>query len=289
MPEQGRDLPLQLEAADDAVDHAVREQELGALKAGRELLPNRLLDDARTGEADERALLGEVHLPEEREARRDAARGWVEEHAEVGKPRVPVALERRDGLGHLHQAEDAFLHARPSAGAEQYDGKTFRRSALEEARDLLADHGAHRPAHEGEQEGAPRHGTPLDACASDLHAFAGTRRLLRGADSLGVGLAVDELERVGGCEVRVPLLERALVEQQLTPPGGGELVVVAALRADFEVGGEGVGRERLAAPVALAEDALAEGLLLRGVALGRLLLGPGHDSPARGVPQDRER
>src|SRR6266481_928632 len=46
-----------LAALDDEVEHAVLEQELGALEPFGQLLADGLLDDARAGEADERLRL----------------------------------------------------------------------------------------------------------------------------------------------------------------------------------------------------------------------------------------
>src|SRR5690606_19880073 len=61
VPHDEGDLAAHLEAARDAVEHAVLEQELAPLEALRELLADGRLDDARTGEADERVGLGDVH------------------------------------------------------------------------------------------------------------------------------------------------------------------------------------------------------------------------------------
>ena len=121
-------------------------------------------------------------------------------------------------------------------------------------------------------------GRPSIAAAADLDPLARARRLLRGGDALGVRLAVDELQGVAGDQMRVPLLEQPLVEEELAPTCRPELVVLAALRAHFEVRREGLGGERLPAAVALAEDALAERLFLGRVALGGFLVRPGHAS-----------
>src|SRR5262249_12412046 len=103
------------------------------------------------------------------------------------------------------------------------------------------------------------------------------RLLLRGADAFLVGTAVAEVERVSGLERVVPGLDRAVVEEQPAPTVGVELVVMAALRADLERGGELVGGHGLAALVAAAEHADAERSLLAPVGGGQVLFGPGHD------------
>src|SRR5690606_33145029 len=86
--QEQRELRLELGARDDVVEHPVIEQELGALKPFGELLADGLLDDAWAGEADERARLGEVHVAEEREARRHAAGGGVPQHRDEGHVRL---------------------------------------------------------------------------------------------------------------------------------------------------------------------------------------------------------
>ena len=105
----------------------------------------------------------------------------------------------------------------PPDDVQEHHREALVRGALEEARDLLARDAPHRPAHEREEEGAPRDGNAADARAADLDGLPGLRRPLRRRDALGVGLAVDELERIGRLEVRVPLLDRAVVGEELPP------------------------------------------------------------------------
>src|SRR5215216_220736 len=76
---QGR---AEVAAVDDLVDHAVLELKLGALGAGRQLLLGDLLDDARPGEADESAGLGQHDVAEAGEAGGDPAGRRVGEQAE---------------------------------------------------------------------------------------------------------------------------------------------------------------------------------------------------------------
>src|ERR1700677_2668484 len=62
-PAQGlSEVLLHLFTRNDGVEEAVLQQKFGPLKAGWELLSNRLLNDAGTGEANERAGFGDVQV-----------------------------------------------------------------------------------------------------------------------------------------------------------------------------------------------------------------------------------
>src|SRR5262249_49113662 len=62
------DRRLELAAIDDQIHEAVLEQELASLESFWQLLADRLLDDARAGEPDERARFSDVEIAEHREA-----------------------------------------------------------------------------------------------------------------------------------------------------------------------------------------------------------------------------
>src|SRR5438105_15533809 len=66
--EEMRELVAHLAPVDDHVDGAVLEQELRALKTFGQRFPHRLLNDARTGEADQCARLGDHDVTDHREA-----------------------------------------------------------------------------------------------------------------------------------------------------------------------------------------------------------------------------
>src|SRR2546426_7778626 len=69
------DVGLQVFARDDGIEKAVLQQELGGLKTLRQLLANGLLDDARAGETDQRAGLGDVQITQHGVAGGHAAGG----------------------------------------------------------------------------------------------------------------------------------------------------------------------------------------------------------------------
>jgi len=94
------------------VDHAMVVEILGALEAVGKLLANGLLDDTRASEANQRAGFGDVNVAEHGVRSGDATGRWVSEHHDVRESRLAQLLHSDRGARHLHQRENALLHAR---------------------------------------------------------------------------------------------------------------------------------------------------------------------------------
>ncbi len=88
---------------DNHVHGTVFELELAALEALGQGLAHGLLNDARTGEANERARLGHVQIAQHRQTRRHAAHGRIGHDGDVRQSRVGQPRQGRAGLGHLLQ------------------------------------------------------------------------------------------------------------------------------------------------------------------------------------------
>ena len=101
------------------VDHAVLEKIFGALEAVGKLLADGLLDDARPGEADQRAGLGDMDVAEHGVRRGHAAGGRMGQHHDVRKLRLAELLHGDGGARHLHQRQNALLHARAAGSGKQ--------------------------------------------------------------------------------------------------------------------------------------------------------------------------
>ena len=99
-----------------------------------------------------------------------------------GSPASASRCERGRGLGHLHQREDALLHAGAAGGRHDDHRHVLVDGQLDGARQLLADHRAHAAAEEAELEDAQHDGMAADA------RHAGDDRLLHRGLLLG-GLA----------------------------------------------------------------------------------------------------
>ena len=115
----------QLVAMHHHVHHAVLPEIFGALEAVRQLLADGLLDHARTGKADERAGLRDMHVAEHRVGGGDAAGGRIGEHDDVGLARLAQHLHRDGGARQLHQRQDPLLHARAARGREHDEGRAL--------------------------------------------------------------------------------------------------------------------------------------------------------------------
>ena len=252
------------------------EEKLAPLEPLGQFLADGALDDARPCEPDERLRLGQVHVPEEREAGGNPAGGRVQEHADERQCFRLKSLECRYRLGHLHQAQDAFLHPGSAGGLKQDDGKPLTQRPFEQACDLLAHDAAHRATHECKEKGAPSDRPSVQVRTANFDGLFRVRGPARARQTLGIRASVDELERVRRLEIRVPFVEPALVEKQSSPAARVELVVAAAKRTHLEVGREGVRGKGFTAGVALAKYALSERLLVGGVAFRGFLFWPGH-------------
>src|SRR5690606_12681482 len=170
-----------------------------------------------------------------------------------------------------------------AGGGEDDHRAAMLDGALEDARDLLAHHRAHRPAHEGEVEGADGDEAALDRAHPGDEGVLLVELLRRLARALAVLLRVREIERIERGKVPVHLLEAPLVEDELQPAARGKGTVVTA-RADVPgllvIGA----RDDLPAAFALEPEAVhADGGIAR-LALGRedlglLLAKPGHGAP----------
>src|SRR5271155_5169897 len=159
---------LQFLARDDGVEETVFEEELGGLETFGQFLADGLFDDARSGEADERAGLGNIQIAEHRVTGGDAARGGIGEDGNERELGFVHAPERRGNFRELHQADDALHHAR-AARAGDYDERLFLiERAVYGARDFFTDDGAHRAADKTEFHRAADHGAAIQAaCGGD--------------------------------------------------------------------------------------------------------------------------
>ena len=196
---------LHLGPVDDQVEHPVLEQELRALEALRQRLPDRLLDHARAGEADQRVGLRDVQVAEHRVGGRHAARRRVGHDRDV---RDPPSASRASAAEIFAICMSDRMPSCMRAPPEVETRIRGRRSASARSAarvDLLAHDRAHRAGHEEELHGADDDRNALERARPDDDRVRGPDVLFRVAQPVAVLLAVAELQRIRGAQVRVEL------------------------------------------------------------------------------------
>src|SRR3989441_3772785 len=222
------DVGLQVFARDDGIEKAVLQQELGGLKTLGQLLANGLLDDARAGETDQRAGLGDVQITQHGVAGGHAAGGGVGEHGYVRHARLVQAGQRRRNLGELHQANRAFHHPRAARAGNNHQRQLLFHRQLDGPRHFLPYDRSHRPTDKAEFHRTANQRPAIQKPFGSDDGVAHAELLLRLFEARHIGLGVHKPERVGGSQVCV-VLEPPAVEQQLEPPRGAQLEVMLAL------------------------------------------------------------
>src|SRR5262249_6237709 len=136
-----------------------------------------------------------------------------------------------------------------------------RDRALELARDLFADHRAHRAAHELEHEEADLAGDAADGCGACAICVAGAHLLGRVLDLIDVALAIDpEPQRVTALELPIVLLEAPGIDHELDSGLRWHPEMVLAARADSKVAIEICFIQRRVTPLALYPNPFRDGL-----------------------------
>ena len=106
---------------------------------------------------------------------------------------------------------------------------------LDGAGDDFADHRAHAAANEGVFHGADNHGAAVEFAVRVDDGVVEAGVVLRLLEARGVGLEVDELQRVGGDEVGVEDFVLVVVEKLGQAGARVDAEVLVALGADVEV------------------------------------------------------
>ena len=125
---------------DHHVELSVRQIGLGPPEIRRELLPDRLLDDPRTREAEECPRLGHHDVGEGSEAGKDSPGGGMGEDDHERQTLFGQKLQGDDGLRHLHQGQDALLHARASGRGDAHERHVVLHGSGDQTHEALAHH-----------------------------------------------------------------------------------------------------------------------------------------------------
>jgi hypothetical protein len=146
-----------------------------------------------------------------------------------------ICTSESGGLRHLHQRKRPFLHARAARRGDADERQLLLDRHAHAAHEALADHRAHRAAHEIELERGAHHAQRLDRALHHHQRVALRGLFLRLGQPLGIAARVLELERVERQHFRADLEAAVGVEQRVEARARAEALVVPALRAHVEV------------------------------------------------------
>ena len=141
----------------------------------------------------------------------------VGQHDEIGQACFPQHLHGDGGARHLHEREDALLHARSAGGGEQDEGRAALHGAHHAADDRLAGGHAERAAHEAEVLGGGNDVLALEGPLADEDRVLQLGVALGGLEAVAVALAVAELQRIWSHIAHRHDLEFAAIEEMLQP------------------------------------------------------------------------
>ena len=254
-------------------------QEFGALEAGRQLLLDGLGDHPGAGEADQRAGLGQVDVPQHRVGSRDPSRRGVGEDRNVGQAALVEPGQHRGRLGHLHEGEDSLHHARTPRCGHHNQGKLALQRVPSGTSDLLAHDRPHRPTDEAEIHHGQSNRDTLDASPAGDDGFVPPRPVPGRSEPVAVGLEVGKVEGVAARHAGVLLFEGIRVGQKFNVTGSRNPKVIPALRAHAQVSRQPLAVEDLSAAVTLLEDVLRDIPAVLGSEALLLLSEPGQICP----------
>ena len=219
---------------DHHVDHAVVEQVFGPLEAFRQSLADGLFDDPGAGEPDHRAGLGDGDVAEHGKGRRHAAGGGIAKHHDIGQAGLSHLIDGDGGARHLHQRQNAFLHARPTRRRNGDQRRALNHGQACRRQDAFADRHAHGAAHELEIERRDHDADTTHGAMGNGQGIGGTGFHLGVLEAFGIALAVAELKRVDDGLGKLNDVIGAVVEQHLETNRRRQAHVVAAMVTDLE-------------------------------------------------------
>ena len=131
----------------DEIEHAVFEQIFRSLESLGQAFSNRVLDDSRPSEADQRTGFCDGYVPKHRVGRGNAACGGVRQNRDIWEARLANVIHRDRGSRHLHQGKNSLLHPRTAGGGDHDKWSASGHGFFSRLDQCFPDGRAHRPAH----------------------------------------------------------------------------------------------------------------------------------------------
>mmetsp|Transcript_23022 Transcript_23022/g.38983 ORF Transcript_23022/g.38983 Transcript_23022/m.38983 type:complete len:326 (+) Transcript_23022:3610-4587(+) len=234
-PNDAHQFVAHVRAARHPVQHPVIQQIFGPLKPLGQFLADGLLDHAGTCKANQCIWLGNMYIAQHRIGRGHAPGCGMRQHNDVGQARLFQHLHSHGRTGHLHQAQDAFLHARASCGGEQHQRPLELHRLLGGSNYCIAHIHPHGPGHKAEVLSRSDDGRAPNLTCGDQHRLVFARRLLGGAHAIRVLLLISELQRVRHRRRHGNLGKDTAIKQGDKPIPWRDGHVVVAIGANVQV------------------------------------------------------
>lgn len=217
---------------------AERESAVRAAEPGGQRLPRRFGDHTRPRETQQRSRLGHAYVAEGGKARQYPSSTRIGEDGDEGQAGLVDEIHRARCFGHLHETEDALLHARPTRTADRDDRQLVGDREFRAAPEPFTDHAAHAAPHEAEVHEDEDATCTLDTRGPRDDGLGEPRLRLRRAYALGVCLQVNEPKRIERRNRRPQLTEGSFVRQLADTLPSANTQMEPAERAHHEIGAQ---------------------------------------------------
>ena len=232
---QVRKHSAQLRALHNRVDEPVLQAEFSRLEAFGQGLFDSVLNHATTGETDKRMRFGYDYIALHGKRCRHTTRSRIADDTEVRQAGSSMPFYRSADLGHLHQGNQALLHAGAARTGEDNERQSHLCGALHGAGDLLAHHIPHGAHHERGLHHGKRHGDAVQFRQAAAHALGAAALHTGSFDHL---VEAGEVQRVALFHIGIPFRKALRIEDQTDTLFGSQAVQAAAFGAHAAIGSD---------------------------------------------------
>lgn len=214
------------------------QRSLRAAEVGGQRLSGRLRDHTRSGEAKKRARFCDADVGETGETRQYATRTGVDQHGDVRTPGLIQEVDCTGGLRHLHQTENALLHACAARATDGHQWQTVPRRHAGPAPEALTNYAAHASAHEPKVHDSEHAAHTFYARRSRNKSLRKASLRLRGTQALRIRLDIDEVQWIERRHRRPLLAKGALIRELSDAIAHADPQVQSTVRTHHEVGAQ---------------------------------------------------
>lgn len=211
-----------------------------------------------SGKADHALGLGNDDVAQRSEACCNSAGGGMGEDRNIGAPGLSVSSQRSAGLGHLHETENALMHAGTARSGKDNDGLPLGGGKLDGSGDFFSHDTAHAGSEETEVHDGENHRDAFDVCPTGNDCLHEASLGLVGFHFIEVAF---KSEGIHGIENTINLGKTSFIDDGADPIIRVQREVVSTLGADAKIADECFFEKGLATGGALDPQPLGHVLL----------------------------